>query len=153
MDAIFNSYIDNIGSVEQIIKLEPFSFWFTLNSLRTESLKKHMIKPGLELIKQFNLLPLVNLGEVSTISVADFQNQLSGLNKGVMLLNGIPANKKGNGHAMLLEFDKQNGIYIFYDNNRGYYQWNDLQSCLKGIKARFRNEKYGSCEVVIHPFN
>ncbi len=143
--------------IEKLNRLSVLSFTFKLSSLKQKALQNHMIKPGLELIKPFNLLPLEDSNKVVTLQVANFKKTLnkecSSLAaadfKGILLMSGIPIEGR-NGHAMLLEVDHKKTIYIFYDNNRGYYQWNDWQSCLAGVETLLKKEKYGSCELILH---
>lgn len=145
-------------TVEKLINSAPVHFAPIFRSLKTRVLQKHVLIPGLNLIKQFNLLSLERMSEISTIQVAEFKGTLTQAPspltapdfKGVMLIAGIPI-KGQNGHVTLLEIDNEKKMYIFYDNNRGYYQWNDLQSCLLGIEKRLKSERYGSCEIVLNP--
>jgi hypothetical protein len=153
LDALIVSGLekDELGdeTIETLIRQHPFWFAKKLNYL---VMAKEMLRPALQLIKPFNLLPTENLEEVKKIQVDKFQrianSELDPATfKGIMLINGIGKNNIG--HTMLLEIDNQAKQYLFYDNNRGYYQWKDLSNCLSDLEKRFVHENFESCEVIL----
>ncbi len=65
-----------------------------------------------------------------TLGELTFLNDKHG--KYVMLIS-VSSSTISSGHAMLLEIDNEKGSYIFYDNNRGFYQWDNLDQSLSKI--------------------
>lgn len=138
----------DLGSTtfEDLSKMSPLSRAVNFTSLKKNVQQRQMLKPGLEVINQFELLPSQSKGKVLTIKPNDFENfKLTVPDfKGIVMIGGRNAEL---GHAMLLEVDNEKGVYILYDNNRGFYQWNDFQVCLTDLKKRFLDEGYQSIQL------
>jgi hypothetical protein len=107
-------------------------------------------------LKKLNLLP-GNLELIDRVPTMGFKNAavpifLNPDLRCVVIISAYSKEPGKKGHSMFLEIDKKKGLYIFYDNNSGYYQWKKLDSCLSDIEARlhkYYDFKYDFCNFAI----
>jgi hypothetical protein len=120
---------------------------------KTEYVAKQIILPHINLIKTNPELisssnPIADFQEIfpskPSLLKEDFYKKCNKITQGdfsgVFFVTGVKTAKPG--HQLLLEVDNSQKLYILYDNNRGFYQFKTLDSCLSNLEKRCQNNKY-----------